>query len=251
MEEKIYLKNALNENIDVLIEGNNNSEITVVFVHGFGTDKNEGSNYFIEVSDSLKNKYRIVRFDFSGYGGSEGKEEEVTYEKQAKDLDVILQYVKKRFRGKIFLYAHSMGCFVTLLLNPDGIERTILTSIPNSKSEYVSDLFQKWIMSKKGGKVNKNGLTIFPRSTGKTQKIGKSFWDILEGFDPLKSINKFARKSKVLIIHANQDQIIGKNFVKEYTAVPGVQDVWIDGDHNYTNPEDRRQLIKKVINFYA
>jgi len=39
---KTKIKNVFGENLDILIEGNSNSKDIIIFVHGYGTDKDEG-----------------------------------------------------------------------------------------------------------------------------------------------------------------------------------------------------------------
>lgn len=250
MQEEVLITNIFGESINTLIEGNPTAPVTVIFIHGFGADKNEGGNYFTDIAQALADNYRIVRFDFSGYGNSEGKQEEVNYEKQAKDLEAVLSYVKKNFDGEIYLYAHSMGCFITAMLSPENIKKTVFSSIPNYNTQHLSNFFQNWIVSKPGGSVDTNGISIFPRSAGGVQKIGLSFWKVLEDFDPMKAVSEFAQKTELLIIHAKQDPIIGTEFVKEYADISGVEDIWLNGDHNYTKKEDREILIEKVKEFF-
>lgn len=250
MEAHPLIYNTFHEKIDTLVEGNADAATTVIFVHGFGANKNEGGNYFVDVANALEDAYRIVRFDFAGYGNSEGKQEDVNYEKQTKDLQAVLDYVREAFGGTIFIYAHSMGCFVTALLSPDGIEKTIFTSIPNWNTQHLSDFFVKWISSKDGGSVDKNGISLFPRSAGGVQKIGPSFWSVMESLDPLALVSSYARKTKLLLIHAQEDPIIGMQFVKEYATMQDGEDMWIHGDHNYTKKEDREVLIEKVKTFF-
>lgn len=250
MKEDLFIINSFGEKLSTRIEGNSGAKVIIIFVHGFGANKNEGGNYFVDVANALKDTYRIVRFDFAGYGESEGKQEDVTYEKQTKDLEAVLSYVKSQFGGTIYLYAHSMGCFVTALLNPDGIERAVMSSIPNTNTAYLADFFDRWISSKPGGSVDRHGISIFPRSAGGVQKIGPAFWSVLTAFKPLEAVSQFAQKTSLLILHAKQDPIIGTEYVKGYADIPGVEDVWIDGDHNYTKKEDRDIVIEKVKRFF-
>lgn len=248
MTPTIY--NEFHERIDAVVEGKLDAKATIVFVHGFGANKNEGENYFVDVANALKDNYRIVRFDFAGCGQSEGRQEDVNYEKQAKDLEAVLSYVKKECGERIYIYAHSMGCFITALLNPNGIEKVVMSSIPNTNTTYLADFFDRWISQKPGGSVDRQGISIFPRSAGGVQKIGPSFWSVLTSFAPLETVSRFAQKTKLLIIHAKQDPIIGTEYVKEYANISGAEDVWVDGDHNYTKKEDRDIVIEKVKKFF-
>ena len=43
---KKRIKNIFGEDLDVLIEGNANSKRILLFVHGYGTDKDEGVRFF-------------------------------------------------------------------------------------------------------------------------------------------------------------------------------------------------------------
>jgi pimeloyl-ACP methyl ester carboxylesterase len=120
MQILYQIKNNGDEELDTLVEGNENSHTTIIFVHGFGTQKDESYGYFIDVAKALHSNYRTVRFDFSGYGKSQGKQVDVNYKKHAEDLKIILDWTKEKFGGKIYIIAQSMGCFVTAFLSPDG-----------------------------------------------------------------------------------------------------------------------------------
>lgn len=143
-----------------------------------------------------------------------------------------------------------MGCFVTVLLSPDGIEKTIFTSIPNSNTNYLAELFGKRIASKNGGILNREGVSIFPRSAGPIQKVGPTFWRVLKSFTPLKLVAEYAKKTKLLVIHATQDEVVGIEYVKDYDNIFGVESLWVDGNHNYTNPPEREVVIEKILSFF-
>lgn len=93
MDKQVKIKNNLGEQLDALIEGNEKSKVTIVFVHGFGTDKNETENLFTDIATALKSQFRIIRFDLTGYGKSEGKQEETNYNKHAEDLKSVFDWV--------------------------------------------------------------------------------------------------------------------------------------------------------------
>ena len=40
------IKNIFGEELDILVEGNTNSENVIIFVHGYGTDKTRGHSFF-------------------------------------------------------------------------------------------------------------------------------------------------------------------------------------------------------------
>ena len=115
--KSVLVNNAVGEKIDVLVEGNLNSPISIVFVHGFGTNKDEGAGLFVDLSSALR-EYRVVRFDFTGYGKSEGKQEDTSLVKEASDLNSVLRFVREKYGDRIWLIGMSLGCYVIALHLP-------------------------------------------------------------------------------------------------------------------------------------
>ncbi len=242
------IKNHFAEKINFVVKGNTKSNRNLVFVHGFGTDKNGGADIFVDFSKKLKDDFRIFRFDFPGYGKSEGKQEDVNYRKQANDLKSVLDWVNENYKGEMNILAHSLGCFVTALLSPKNIKKTIFSAIPNHNTEYIIKFLQDRI-KEKDGKVDEKGISIYPRSSGEVQKIGKKFWQELKKFEPLESINNYAKKTNLIIIHPTQDDIVGNKFIEKYKEINNTKYIETNGDHNYSNIKDRRKVIAIVSEF--
>jgi pimeloyl-ACP methyl ester carboxylesterase len=234
------------EMLDLVVEGNLIAATTILFVHGFGSDKNETDNYFADVAKELGKQHRIVRFDFAGYGKSEGRQEDVTLLTEVDDLKAVLDFAREKFPRKIFIFAHSMGTFVTSLLCPDGIERTVFTGMPNPDLSAHRMNLQRAIQSRPGGVLNVEGISIYPRTSGETQKIGRGYWEVLTSLkSPVKDIERFALKTDLSIIHSMQDEIIGSDELGSYWRLH-TNYRELPGDHNFTRPEDRRLLIETV-----
>ncbi|MBI5151795.1 MAG: alpha/beta fold hydrolase [Candidatus Pacebacteria bacterium] len=246
-----HITNSLGERLDTLVEGNAKSTTTIIFVHGFAVDKHETGCFFDDIAQTLGKTFRIVRFDFSGCGKSEGKIEEKDYKVWADDLRCVLEYTKKNFHGNIFICAQSMGTFVTALLNPDGIQKTIFTGIPNANTAYIQEKMVKRFGSRPGAHVDFQGITTFPRSSGKVTKVGPSFWKVLLVFDPEKAVRTFAKKTKLLTVHPKQDEIVGSKFLEVYAKISEVQDEWMDGDHSFSDKSQRETLIQRMFLFFT
>jgi len=86
------IKNNIGEKLDTWVEESiGNVKATIVMVHGFGTSKHETARYFDDISQALTgDNFRVVRFDLSGYGNSEGREEDACYSKHILDLKSVL-----------------------------------------------------------------------------------------------------------------------------------------------------------------
>jgi len=248
MLNKIKIPNKKNELLDVWIEGNTKATTTIVLVHGLGIGKH--GDYFDTVSKVLSKNYRIVRFDFSGCGESEGKMEEKNLKKWSEDLAEIIYYVKNTFKGEIYIIAHSMGTFTTTLLKKYDFNKIVLTGTPNSNTNYIIKFISENIKKRKEGKINYSGISIFPRSFGEVQKLGPSFWKILRHYNPIKMIHRLVKSKNTLMIHMKQDEVINGKYLEEYSNIKNLKIEWLNGNHSFTNLEDRNKLIERIICFF-
>lgn len=246
---KVKIKNIFGENLDVLIEGNWEAKRILVFVHGFGTDKNEGFASFLELADYFKDDFLTIRFDLSGYGESEGEEFEFQFQKAAGDVASVIRYARKNYKDKeIDLVAHSLGAFVVSILSPHRIKKTVFTSIPNSDTEFIINELQKRIKSK-GGKIDENGLSSYPRTKGGVQLIGKDFWRTLRAFDPCEFIRELGEKTDLVIFKPMQDDVLANRHFDEYKAIKNIKYIEINGNHNFTDKKDREDLFRRIKEF--
>ena len=149
---------------------------------------------------------------------------------------------------EIHIIAHSLGAFIVSLLSPYGIKKIVFTSIINSNTTYVSQKLEERILSN-GGKVNKNGISVYPRTQGATQLIGKDFWRTLENFNPVEYITDLGTKTQLVIFKPKQDEVLEYIYFDEYKKIKGVKYYEVDGDHNFKNPNERKELFKKVRKF--
>lgn len=251
MDTTPLIRNSYNERIDTFVEGNEKSDITVVMAHGLGTDKHETAGLFDDIATALIDKYRIVRFDFSGFGKSEGKMEEFDYHKHAEDLKAVLEYVKQTYKGTTYVIAQSMGCFVTSLLCPQDIVKTVFTGIPNTNTEYIVDRLIKRITLRPGGHIDLRGISLIPRSSGVVQKFGPQFWKTLKEFNPVTSVSDFAKNTNLLIIHPKQDDVVGTELLEGYQTIPNIKIEHINGDHSFKKLQDRVVLIERIKTFFT
>ena len=235
--------------MDLLLEGKEASKRIVIFVHGYGTDKDEGFASFLEFSRYVKDDFLIIRFDLSGYGASEGDQREFQFQKAAGDVDSVIRFARKTYpRKDIYIIAHSLGTFIVSLLSPYGIKKIVFTSIINSNTTYVSQKLEERILSK-GGKVNKNGISVYPRTQGATQLIGKDFWRTLENISPVEYITDLGKKTQLAIFKPKQDEVLEYKYFDEYKKIKGIKYYEVNGDHNFKNPNERRALFRKVRDF--
>jgi pimeloyl-ACP methyl ester carboxylesterase len=191
-------------------------------------------------------KNRIIRFDASGYGESEGLQEESSIKKYAEDLKAVLDYVKAEYKGKTWLVSASLGTYVVALLSPDNIEKTVFISPTPSTSAMEIKRLKERIASKPNGKVVENGISIFPRTTGEIQRIGPSFWKVLREFNVESAVTKYSKKTELVILIPLNDEILEHKDMSLYKRLPGAMVQELEGDHAFTNRQERMNLIKMV-----
>ncbi len=240
--EEPFIRNSRGERLYTLVDGNEQADRTIVFVHGFFATLHE-NGYFDDLVADLSNEYRIVRFDLSGVGKSDGKPEDGNYTKWASDLDAVLSYVQSVYSGRVYLFAQSMGCFVASLLCPSGITKAIMTGTPNTSVSHIQKCMISYFGTRPGAHIDVNGFSVIPRKNGAVTRIGPSFWQVLSEFDPVPTMERFAKTTPTHIVHAGNDEVLGDQYIHEYDTLPGVTSETIAGDtHNFVGT-DRRHYI--------
>ncbi len=248
MQAKV--KNARGIALDVLAS-DEPGEATLLLAHGFGTSKHENYALFDDIDREVRGSARIVRFDFSGYGQSGGQQEDVSLATMADDVRAMVAWSKAEFSGRLMILGHSMGGFAIAAASPDGVERSIFSGIPRPNTDESVEYLQQRLL-KRGGLLNVDGVSIYPRKDGSVQKLGPQFWSTYRDFDPLGAIGEYAQKTELTIIKPLEDEIIGgREITNPYTKLPGVTVLELHGDHNFTKKNDRKKFLRKVHEIIA
>ena len=244
--KKIIIQNSQGENLDVVISGDQKKP-ALVLVHDLGLNKNKEINLFVGVNDALKYYFTIIRFDFSGYGLSEGKQEDSCLSKMTDDLRAVVEYAKNGYQ-RVSVIAHGLGTLVVSNLLSREIERVAFTSPPENKAALLIKNLQERIQ-KNGGEVNENGVSIYPRTSGEVQRIGPKFWQDLRDFDPVRQTKKLSLHSSLAIFEAQDDEITSEQDWKDLYRGLGIICSSLPGDHNFTDGKDRKKLIADIKTF--
>lgn len=256
MKTNLKIKNFYSEELDVEILGNKYSNKILIMVHGFGTNKHEGFNLFDDIAKEFLDSYLIIRYDCSGFGKSQGTTLDFSIQKGAEDFNVILNYTRKHyFNFEISILAHSMGLYFSTMFLPLDIKQFIFTGIPNINSQELKNALINRIKNS-GGKFNENGISTYKRSSGATQEFGSNFFKSFDNFSCINNISYLINKNKEVNIKNNivmfrpiQDEIVKQNNFELFIKLLNEQFIELNGDHNFTNIDDRKELIKQ-IKFY-
>lgn len=173
-----------------------------------------------------------------------------SFQKASGDLNFIIRYLRREYPNKkLNIFAHSLGTFVTVILSPEKINKTVFTGAINLDLKLISKKIEDRILLA-GGRVDKNGITVYPRTSGAVQLVGKDYWKILDNNNLIPFFQEYAQKTDLIVFKSLQDEVVGsdKSF-DDYKKISGLKYVEINGDHNFTNPQDRQNLLKEIDKF--
>jgi len=226
-------------------EGNEKSGKVVVFSHGFGVTRTD-HGMFTDLGDFLKGEYLVVRFDYNLIN-DKGKSMEVfPYSQQSRMLDAVLKFVKSSFKTKkVNLIAHSQGSLVVGVLQPSGINKTVLISTP-LRSPYQR--FKSYFSQRPGTKFDEEGKSQIQRSDGSTTYINKDFWPEIKSIKPLELFRRLAEKYEVSVIIGKDDDLVTDRTPVEVDR-GSVSFFEIVGGHDFGGSSRSKlmQLISRVL----
>ena len=163
-----------------------NSQITVVFFHGFMSDM-LGSKPAAIQKYCQKNKFNYLKFEYSGHGKSSGNLEKLTLSHWIKDAISILDCVTE---GPQIIVGSSMGAWIMIhlaLLRPNRITGLIGIS---SAPDFTENLIWKNASNEERSYLQKNKIWRQPSNE--------------EGIETVITLDLIEDGRKHLILH---DQI--------------------------------------------
>jgi 3-oxoadipate enol-lactonase len=128
----------------------------VVLCHGLATDL----TMWDELTDALKDRYRVLRYDARGHGGSAAPEGDYTLGMLVADVAGILDAVGVE---RAHVGGLSMGGMVTLGLTLDHPQRVRSAIIADSRHTTTPEFTKAWI--ERAETVRKNGVEAIVDST--------------------------------------------------------------------------------------
>lgn len=175
----------------------------LVICHGFRGGKENGGRIF-DFSDHLQSVgFAVLAFDFTGSGESTGDFSEVTLSRQAEDLKLVLNYVKKNISLPIILLGRSFGGTTVLAggTAESEVKGFVLWSTPVFlHSTFARIMPKEYKLLKSGTPVEladeNGGFQLYP--------------DIIRDFDN-HNMDKYLGeidKRPVLVIHGENDDVV-------------------------------------------
>ena len=220
-----------------------NSQITVVFFHGFMSDM-IGAKPSAVQKFCKKQKLDFLKFEYSGHGKSTGKFIEGNISKWTNDAKQLIKAKIKKDKALIFV-GSSMGSWIALNLF-QNFKRQIkgfvgIASAPEFLEELMwkkfSKKIKKIIMTKKIYHLDHAGF-VYP--------ITKQL--IFDGKKNKVLNNKINLKIPILLFHGTNDEVVPMNFSKKIFKVCKNSKKKLfkikNGDHSLSRKSD----LKKICN---
>ncbi len=176
----------------------------------------------------------VLRFDFTGLGGSEGAFSDTTFSSNVADLIAACGYLSARDMTPNMLIGHSLGGAAVLkaAAQMDNIKAVATLGAPfapdHVKHNFADHLEE--IMQDGVAKVDLGGRPFC---------IGKAFLDDISATELAPAIRNL--KAALMVMHAPLDQVVGIENAQEIfiTAKHPKSFVTLDdADHLLTRPED-------------
>lgn len=209
----------------------------VIFSHGFGVRKT-ARGLFTAISGALPHD-RSIMFDYNPINEASNTLTVKPLQEQALKLRKVINTTRAEYPDAIIdLVCHSQGCVVAALLKPRGIRKVIMLTPPADSSEAA---VVEQLGTRRGIDIDVTVRTRLARADGSTTVIHPEYWQSLAGIEPVKLYNRLARVTKLCIINAKQDEVLGK--VSFEGIDPTVSLVSLDGNHNFDEEESRKRLL--------
>lgn len=220
-----------------------NKKHIVIYSHGFAVQKDD-MGLFTDIAESIPEVESLL-FDYYEVDKAENKILTCSFSEQVKKLNEVINSVKSSCPEAILdLICHSQGTIVAAMAKPENIRKSIMispvfdTDIERSLSRY---------RTKSGVKIDLNGVSEIPSSTGLTKVIPKEYWQERLLIKPFAEYNSFADKTEIIVIEGKQDELLPKVDLSSLDS--RIKVISIDGDHNFSGPNraELKELIKKIL----
>ena len=227
---------------------NNNSQITIVFFHGFMSDMNGAKPKAIQ-SFCNKQKTNYLKFEYSGHGKSSGKFTDGNISKWTNDAKQIIKAKVKKNKNLIFV-GSSMGSWIALNLFLSFKKQIIgflgISSAPEFLEELMWKKFnkktKKVIMAKKVYEL-KHGEFTYPL----TKQL------ILDGRkNRVLNNNKINIKVPIVLFHGSNDEVVPLNFSRKILKICTKAKKKLikikNGNHSLSRKNDLKKICAELKN---
>ena len=201
-----------------------------------------------DISHGLaENGFRVLRFDFSGNGQSEGRFSESNYSKQIEELKVAASFIAAQGVSWMGLAGHSMGAMVSLLAAAEMDQVQAVCTLATKASALGTSHF---LNQNQVRELTRTGRVHFT-SRGRPLEITQDFFADAARYELSEIIAALAQP--LLAVHGNRDEIIPVEHAYELSRTRQMDTdlVIIPGaDHMFSQNEHRRQAVEVIVKWF-
>ena len=222
-----------------------NSQITVVFFHGFMSDMIGKKPVAIQ-KFCRRNKLNFLKFEYSGHGKSTGKFIEGNISKWTSEARQLIKSKINKNKNLIFI-GSSMGSWIALNLFP-FFKKQIKGFIGiASAPEFLENLMWKKFSKKIKKIIIKK--KIYHLEHGKfTYPLTKQL--IFNGRKNKIFNNKIDLKIPIVLFHGSNDEVVPLNFSKKILKICKKSQKKLikikNGDHSLSRKNDLKKICKEL-----
>ena len=222
---------------------NKNSQITVVFFHGFMSDMIGAKPICIE-KFCKKQKLNFLRFEYSGHGRSTGKFEKGNISKWTNDAKKLIKTKVKKNKKLIFI-GSSMGSWISLNLF-HYFKKQIKGFIGiSSAPEFLEELMWKKF-SKKIKRTIMTQKIYYLDYGGFTYPLTKQL--ILDGRKNKILNNKINFRIPITLFHGSKDEVVPLSFSRKILKICKKSKKKLIIIKNGNHSLSRKSDLKKICN---
>ncbi|NTW30914.1 MAG: alpha/beta hydrolase [Candidatus Moranbacteria bacterium] len=219
----------------------------VVFSHGFGVRKDGGGGgIFTDIAKGLGAEYVPVMFDYNDVSVDEKILHTHPFSDQVRKLNATISEIRNQDpEAVIDLVAHSQGCIVAALANPDGIRKAVLLAPP-----FVTDIRRSLARyeGKPGAVINLDGESRLPRTDGTVTIVSAAYWKEREALNYPGLYEAFSAKTELYLVRAQNDEVFGDAELP--CVLSNVSVISIPGTHDFTG-SFREGMVRAVTSILS
>jgi alpha-beta hydrolase superfamily lysophospholipase len=206
----------------------NTSPPCVIASHGLFSSKE--SEKLVEIGETFSAQgIAVIRYDHQGCGESTGDLRVTTTSSRIKDLKAIIQLALHHplLGDRLGLLGSSMGGFIS-----------VFTGASDPRVRALALWATPARLEKKEQESEEETL------------LHKPFYDDAEHYNAVEAIT---RSSNCLLLHGEKDETVPFSHARElYQAAhaPKHLEAFPEGDHRFTNPQDRRRAIQLSLTWF-
>ena len=222
-----------------------NSQITVVFFHGFMSDMIGAKPMAIQ-KFCRKKKLNFLKFEYSGHGKSTGKFIEGNITKWTSDAKQLIRSKIKKNKNLIFI-GSSMGSWIALNLFPFFNKKIKGFIGISSAPEFLEELMWKKF-NKKVKKIIMHKKIYYLEHGKFTYPLTKQL--IFNGRKNKVLNNKINLKIPIVLFHGTNDEVVPINFSRKIFKICKKSKKKLikikNGDHSLSRKSDLKKISHEL-----